>query len=145
MLKAVLGLQENASISMTKPRQKSLNVNSSGQARHAAHFATIMVKSAAHADLSDIKSNFYSCSYSSNLPTTSVILDTGASITMSSEKSLFTNLTASKNSIHIANKDIIYSTHIGTFHIHTKLDNGKPITILIYLIRYLFLTYMAPP
>jgi hypothetical protein len=48
---------------------------------------------------------------------------------MSSERSLFSNLIASKSSIHIANKDIIYSTHIGTFHLHTKLNSGQPITI----------------
>ena len=100
------------------------------QIRQAAHFASLTVKSpTASADFSNIKSSSYSCSYSSNLPTTNMILDTGASTTMSSERNLFTNLTTSKNSIHIANKDIIYSTHIGTFHLHTKLDNGKAITI----------------
>ena len=40
------------------------------QIRQAAHFANSMVKSAsASADFSDIKSNFYSWSFSSNLPT----------------------------------------------------------------------------
>ena len=89
-----------------------------------------MVKlTTASADFSDINPKFYSCSFSSNLQTTNVILDTGASVTMSSDKSLFSNLIACKISIHIANKDIIHSTHIGIFHLHTILKNGQPITI----------------
>ena len=106
--------------------QKPLAVKAKAKAK--ANVAVVSVVASA----SNIKSNdLYVCSYSlQQVASQQMCLDTGATATMSSDKNLFTHLTAYKTQIRVANKQIIHSTHKGTFNLRVALTNGKEIQLL---------------
>ena len=98
-----------------------------GKAKVKANVAVV----SAIASGSSIKSDLYVCSYSlQQVASQQMCLDTGATATMSSDKNLFTHLTAYKTQIRVANKQIIHSSHKGIFNLRVALTNGKEIQLL---------------